>query len=143
MSENNEEDDKGKKFEELSEAHQKIKEFADYLDRFEERRRKKYYHGALDLGVRYLHEVVFECVKVGIIDKEYLKSLKERQVSVELEFVKKFSENNLQNFDFEKHKFTPLDHRRLCELLVLRNKEAYTFGESIYLLFKDITDFCV
>ena len=97
----------------------------------------------MDLGVRHIHEVVFECVKNGILLPDELKCLKNRSVAKEIDFVKKFSENDLKNFDFENHKFTPLDHRRLCDMLILKNPDAYTFGECIYLLFRDITEFCI
>lgn len=50
-----------------NESHQRILEFAQYLEKYEERRRRKYIDGAMDLGVRHIHEVVFECVKNGIL----------------------------------------------------------------------------
>ena len=58
----------------------------------------------------------------------------------EIEFIHKFAENKLDKFDFKSVKFTPLDHRRLCGLLLQHNKK-FILGERIYCVFKEITDF--
>ncbi len=39
-------------------------------------------------------------MKNDLIPKSFMKNLKNRSVSSELDFVKKFSENDLKNFDF-------------------------------------------
>lgn len=57
-------------------------------------------------------------------------------VEKELEFIKKFAENRLGEYDFKSVKFTPLDYRRLCTILIMHDKEKYTMGERIYSVFK-------
>lgn len=59
---------------------------------------------------------------------------------MEIDFVKKFALNKLDEYDFKATKFTPLDHRGLCGLL-LKHDKKYILGERIYCVFKQITDF--
>lgn len=46
---------------------------------------------------------------------------------MEIDFVKKFAANKLDSYDFKSTKFTPLDHRGLCGLL-LKHDKKYILG---------------
>lgn len=62
----------------------------------------------------------------------------------EIDFIRKFATNKLDEYDFVATKFTPLDHRWLCcRLMNLPDGrgQKYVLGERIYCIFKEITDF--
>lgn len=111
------------------------------MDVYTERRRKKYINGAMDLGVRYLYEILFECYNNKLVPLELLLSTKGRQITMQLDFIHKFSSNNLIDFNFERFLVTPLDHRRMSEMLILKKPEGYCLGERLYCVYKDVTEF--
>lgn len=132
--------DKATPFHKLSASYQELKLYAAYLPIYEERRRREFYTMVIDLGVMNLQEVIFNCFREGIIDVKQLRQIKDRSVQKEMDYVRKFSENRLHDFDFSSAILTPLHYRKLREMLISHSPK-YILGESIYSVFKELTDF--
>ena len=73
-------------FAELSEPYQIIKKFSEYYPKYKKRREKFFDNGSIkiDLGVRYINELVVECIENEIIPKSYINCYKCQRIESEI-----------------------------------------------------------
>lgn len=55
----------------------------------------KFIDGKIDVNVRYLHELVYDCYEEGLICEELMLSIKYMGLGNSLEFIKKYNEEKL------------------------------------------------
>jgi hypothetical protein len=64
--------------------------YASYFPTFKHRRLMKYVNGKIDLNVRYLHELVYDCYSEGLLCWELMLSIKNMGLNNTLEFIQKY-----------------------------------------------------
>ena len=98
-----------------------MREYANNFEDFKKRRASKYIDGKQDLGVVYLQELIYLCYEENLIIRDLMLSIRFCSNWNNMEFIKKYRQDKLEDFNFQACKFTILDHRRLADMLLKKD----------------------